>query len=58
VIEEIKMLMLRSTQDTVSKGKLRRRDPAIVARKKQQQQQRNGAYGQLQKIVWDPRGFQ
>jgi hypothetical protein len=57
-IEEIRRMMLRSAHETASKEKMSRGKPAIVARKKQQQQQRNGAYGQLQKIVWDPSGFQ
>jgi hypothetical protein len=59
VIEEIRRLMLRSAHESVSKEKLSRRKPAIAAGKKQQQQQQSsGADGQLQRIVWDPGGFQ
>jgi hypothetical protein len=58
VIEEIRELMLRSTQEVVSKEKLNRREPARVAGKQQQQQQSRGAGGQLQGRVWDPGGFQ
>jgi hypothetical protein len=39
--------MLRSSHETASKGKLRKRDLSIAAGKKQQQQQRSGADGQL-----------
>jgi hypothetical protein len=35
VIEEIKKMMLRSTEETISKEKLSRRDHAIAAGKKQ-----------------------
>jgi hypothetical protein len=59
VIEEIRKLMLRSAEETVSKEKLSRRDPAIAAGKQQQQQQQSrGAGRQLQVRVWDPGGFQ
>jgi hypothetical protein len=58
VIEGIRRLMLRSAQEYVSRKKMSRRKPAIAAGKKQQQQQRSGAYGQLQRTVWDPGGFQ
>jgi hypothetical protein len=57
VIEEIRDLMLRSTQETVSKEKLNRGEPTRVAGKQQQQHNR-GAGGQLQREVWDPGGFQ
>jgi hypothetical protein len=58
VIEKIRRLMLRSAQEVVSKGKLSRRKPTREAGKKQQQRQSNGADGQIQRIVWDPGGFQ
>jgi hypothetical protein len=59
VIEEIKKLMLRSAEETVSKEKLNRRDPAIAAGKQQQQQQQSiGASRQFQRKIWDPGGFQ
>jgi hypothetical protein len=57
-IEEIRRLMLRSAHETSSKKKLSRRKPTIAAGKKQQQQQSRGADGQLQRIIWDPGGFQ
>jgi hypothetical protein len=64
VIEEIRKLMLKSTQEVVNKGNLNRIKPATTTgnkerkKKKQQQQQSRGARGQLQGIFWDPRGFQ
>jgi hypothetical protein len=59
VIEEIRKLMLRSVEETVSKEKLSRRDPAIAVGKQQQQQQQSRGVGkQLQEKVWDPGGFQ
>jgi hypothetical protein len=58
VIEEIRSLILRSSHETISKGKLNRREPARATRQQQQKQQGSGADGQLQKIVWDLGGFQ
>jgi hypothetical protein len=59
VIEEIMRVMLRSTEEIDSKEKLNIRDPTIATGKKQQQQQKSsGAYGQLQRTIWDPGGFQ
>ena len=59
-IEEIRKLMLRSAEETVSKEKLNRRDPAIAARKQQQQQQQQiiGTSRQFQRKIWDPGRFQ
>jgi hypothetical protein len=45
VIEEIRKLMLRSAEETVSKEKLGRRDPAIATGKQQQQQQQSRGVG-------------
>jgi hypothetical protein len=45
VIEEIIKMMLRSAEETVSKEKLSRRDPTIVAGKQQQQQQQSRGAG-------------
>jgi hypothetical protein len=60
VIEEIRRLMLRSAQESISKGEAEQKEAYIAAGKKQQQQQQqsSGADGQLQRIVWDPGGFQ
>jgi hypothetical protein len=53
--------MIRSAE-TVSKGKLSIREPGTAAGKKKHQQQQQhswrGADGQLQRMVWDPGGFQ
>jgi hypothetical protein len=57
-IEEIRRLMLRSAQEAVNKGRLRKRNPGREARKQQQQPQGSGVDGQLQRIVWDLGGFQ
>jgi hypothetical protein len=46
MIEEIRKLMLRSAQESFSREKMSRRNPAIAAGKMQQQQS-NGADGQL-----------
>jgi hypothetical protein len=59
VIEEIRKLMLRSEEETVSKEKLSRRGPSIAVGKQQQQQkQRRGAGRQIQEKVLDLGGFQ
>jgi hypothetical protein len=59
VIEEIRKLMLRSTE-AVSKEEMNRGELAIAAGKKKKKQQHSwrGARGQLQKRIWDPGGFQ
>jgi tRNA U34 5-methylaminomethyl-2-thiouridine-forming methyltransferase MnmC len=57
IIEEIRRMMIISTE-AFNKGKLSRRRPAIVVGKMQQQHQSRGAYGQIQGTVWDPGGFQ
>jgi hypothetical protein len=60
MIEDIRRLMLRSTE-TASKEKLSRREEQqqqATKQQKQQQQQRSGADEQLPRIVWDPGGFQ
>jgi hypothetical protein len=54
-IEDIRRLMLRSAQ-TTSEEKLGRGKTAAAAQRKQQQQ--NGASEKLQRLVWDPGGFQ
>jgi hypothetical protein len=54
-IEDIRRLMLRSAQ-TTSEEKLGREKAAAAAQRKQQQQ--NGADEKLQRLVWDPGGFQ
>jgi hypothetical protein len=54
-IEDIRRLMLRSAQ-TTSEEKLGREKAAAAAQRKQQQQ--NGAEEKLQRLVWDPGGFQ
>jgi hypothetical protein len=56
VIEDIRRLMLES-KESASKEKLSRRE-ATVEKQKQQQQQRDGVGRQLQRVVWDPGGFQ
>jgi hypothetical protein len=53
-IKDIRRLMLRSAQ-TTSEEQLGRRKAAAAQRKQQQQ---NGAYEKLQRLVWDPGGFQ
>jgi hypothetical protein len=55
-IEKIRKLILRSAQETASEEELRRRRPAIAVGKIRQQSR--GVDGQLQRIVWDPGGFQ
>jgi hypothetical protein len=57
VIEQIRKLMLKSAQETANDEKLSRREIATTSRQ-QQQQQRHGAGRQLQRVVWDPGGFQ
>jgi hypothetical protein len=58
VIKEIRRLMLRSVE-TASKEQLSRKEEAPAAAAwKQQQQQGDGADEQLQRMIWDPRGFQ
>jgi hypothetical protein len=57
VIEEIRRLMIRSTE-AVNNEKLSRRGPTRAVGQQQQQQQGKGADRQLQRIVWDPGGFQ
>jgi hypothetical protein len=57
VIMEIMELMLKSA-DTTSEEQLDRRRAIAAAQRKQQQQQQNGAHGKLQRLVWDPGGFQ
>jgi hypothetical protein len=54
-IEDIRRLMLRSAQ-TTSEEKLGREKAAAAQRKQQQQQ--SGAHEKLQRLVWDPGGFQ
>jgi hypothetical protein len=54
VIEDIRRLMLRSVQ-TTSEEQLGREKAAAAAQLKHQQ---NGADGKLQRLVWDPGGFQ
>jgi hypothetical protein len=59
IIEEIRRLTLRSSQEVVSRRKLNIGGPTREAGKKRQQQQHiGGAGGQLQEKVWDPGGFQ
>jgi hypothetical protein len=53
-IKEIMELMLKSA-GTTSKEQLGRRKAAAAAQRKQQQ---NGADAKLQRLVWDPGGFQ
>jgi hypothetical protein len=55
VIEEIRRLMLGSAE-TASEERLSRREAAAVAVRKKHQQ--NGADEQLQRMIWDPGGFQ
>jgi hypothetical protein len=58
MIEDIRRLMLRSTE-TASKERLSRRETTTTTKqRKQQQQQSSGAGEQLQRTVWDPGGFQ
>jgi hypothetical protein len=57
-IEEIRRLMLRSVEETVSEDKMSRRRPVISAGKMQQQHRSNGADGHLQRTIWDTGGFQ
>ena len=56
-IEDIRRLMLRSVQIT-SEEKLGREKAAVAAAQRKQQQQQNGADEKLQRLVWDPGGFQ
>jgi hypothetical protein len=56
VIEDIIRLMV-DPAGTVSKERLSSRKEAAAARK-QQQQQIDGADEQLQRMIWDPGGFQ
>jgi rRNA-processing protein FCF1 len=56
VIMEIMELMVES-EDTASKEKLSRRKGVVVAAAQRKQQQ-IGAEGKLQRLVWDPGGFQ
>jgi hypothetical protein len=56
VIEEIRRLMLGSAE-TASEERLSRREATTATTQKQQQQQ-NGADEQLQRMIWDPGGFQ
>jgi hypothetical protein len=58
VIAEIRKLMLRSAQESVSREKLSRRKPAIAAGKKQQTTTRQWSRWTAPKRVWDPGGFQ
>jgi hypothetical protein len=53
-IEDIRRLMLKSAE-TTSEEKLGREKAAAAQRKQQQQ---NGAHEKLQRLVWDPGGFQ
>jgi hypothetical protein len=55
-IEDIRRMMLRSAQIS-SKEKLGREKATAAAQRKEQQQQ-NGADKKLQRLVWDPGGFQ
>jgi hypothetical protein len=57
VIEEIRRLMLSSTQETIIGRKMNRGKTAIATGKMQQQQRSSGVDGQLQRTVWDPGGF-
>jgi hypothetical protein len=58
VIEDIRRHMLKSAE-TTNKGKPSRRETvAAEQRKQQQQQQRDAAEEHLQRVVWDPGGFQ
>jgi hypothetical protein len=57
-IKEIRELMVRSTEEIVSRRKLNMGEPATTIGKQQQQQHSRGAGGQLQEEVWDPGGFQ
>ena len=58
VVEEIRKLMLGSTEEAINKEKLDIKEPARVTGKmKEQQQQRIGAERQLQEKVWDLGGF-
>jgi hypothetical protein len=59
MIEEIRRLMLGSAE-TTSKERLGRREAAAAATTvvQKQQQQQDGADEQLQRMIWDPGGFQ
>jgi len=58
VIEEVRRLTSRSSQEVVRKGKLGRGKPRLEEGKKKKQHSWRGARGKLQKIVWDPGGLQ
>jgi hypothetical protein len=53
VIEDIRRLMVESTE-TTSEERLSRKEVAAV---KKQQQQQDGVDEQLQRMIWDPGGF-
>jgi hypothetical protein len=55
-IEDIRRLVLRSAQTTSEEKLGREKAAAAVVQRKQQQQ--NGAEEKLQRLVWDPGGFQ
>lgn len=57
VIKAIRKLMIQSIE-VVSEGKIRIRETVATEQQKQQQQQRDGAGRQLQRVFWDPGGFQ
>jgi hypothetical protein len=57
MIEEIRRLMLRSAE-TASEERLGRREATAKTTQQQQQQQQDGADEQLQRMIWDPGGFQ
>jgi hypothetical protein len=58
VIDEIRELMIRSTEDASEAKHIRREAAAAAKQWKQQQQQRDGAERELQRVIWDPGGFQ
>jgi hypothetical protein len=53
----MRRLMLRSTQEIVSRGELKKGGPT-EAIGKQHQQHSKGVDGQLHMNIWDPGGFQ